>query len=284
MDLARTTQHTVALSTGPVRYRDVGAGPTLLFVHGLLVDGLLWRDVVPRLAARHRCVVPDLPLGGHQLPAAAGADLGPPAQARLLSELVTALDLRDVVLVGNDTGGAICQLVAAARPDWLAGLVLTNADALESFPPRVLRPVYRLGRTRAGVVALSAALRTRPVQRAVMAATSRRPFDAALARGWLDRTADPAIRRDVRKVLLGVDRRDTLAAAATFGRFDRPVLLVWGTGDRLFFPRRLAERLAARFADARLVTVAGARTFVPLDAAAELAAAVTHFTGERRVA
>lgn len=284
MDLADTPSRSVELSLGPVRYRDVGAGPTLLFVHGLLVDGLLWRDVVPRLAASHRCVVPDLPLGSHHEPAAPGVDLSPPALARMLSELVAALDLRDVVLVGNDTGGAICQLVAATRPEWLAGLVLTNADSLEAFPPRALRPMYLLGGSRAGAAVLGAVLRSRLGQRGLLAAVSRRPFPADLAEGWLRPTADPAIRDDLRRVLRGVDRRDTLAAAATFGTFDRPVLLVWGTGDRLFFPRRLGERLAACFADARLVLVPKARTFVPLDAPDELAGAVADFTGERRVA
>lgn len=283
MDLASAPIHTVELPSGPLRYRDVGSGPTLLLVHGLLVDGLLWRDTVPLLADGHRCVVPDLPLGAHQVPAAPGADLSPPALARLLSDLVAALGLRDVVLVGNDTGGAICQLVAASRPDWLAGLVLTNADALESFPPRALLPAYWLGRTRPGAAVLAAVLRGRLAQRAVLASVSRRPFDAELAGGWLRRISDPAIRRDVRRVVRGVHRRDTLAAAATFGTFDRPVLLVWGTGDRLFFPVRLAERLAAAFADARLVLVPGARTFVPLDAPGELAAAVADFARERRV-
>ena len=53
------------LPQGTVRYRDVGSGsgPPIVFVHGLLVNSLLWRKVVPSLAGERRCIVPDLPLG-----------------------------------------------------------------------------------------------------------------------------------------------------------------------------------------------------------------------------
>ncbi len=129
----------IQLSQGTVRYRDEGAGPPVLFVHGVLVDGRAWDRVVPRLTDRARCIVPDLPLGAHQVPMPADADLSPLGLARLIVELIERLELDDVTLVGNDTGGALCQLVAAHHPQRLGRLVLTNCDSFEHFPPKQFR-------------------------------------------------------------------------------------------------------------------------------------------------
>lgn len=280
MTFATADIRTVDLPQGTVRYRDVGTGPVLLFVHGLLVDGLLWAETVARLAGSHRCVVPELPLGSHELPMRPGTDLSPPGLARLVADLMTALDLDDVVLVGNDTGGTVCQLVVARHPERLAGLVLTNTEAFEHFP-LLVRPV-KLGASRPGVAVLAGLLRLRPVQRAIVALVTRQPFDPDLARRWLGRAGRPGIRDDLRSVLAGIGPRHTVAAARAFGRFHRPVLVVWGEDDRLFFPMRSAQRLVAAFPDARLVRVPGSRTFVPLDAPGTLADAVADFTRGRR--
>ena len=102
----------IRLPAGTIRYRDTGAGKPLVFVHGLLVDGTLWRKVTPLLEGEFRCVVPDLPLGSHRVPMSPDADLSPPGVARIVADFIAALELEDVTLVGNDTGGAICQLVA----------------------------------------------------------------------------------------------------------------------------------------------------------------------------
>ena len=111
------------MSAGTIRYRDVGTGPSRsLFVHGLLVNGSLWDPAVERLRADHRCIVPDWPLGSHSVPMNPDADLDPPAIAELVAELIDALELEDVTLVGNDSGGAISQMVAtaASRARWAA--------------------------------------------------------------------------------------------------------------------------------------------------------------------
>lgn len=132
---------TVALAGGTIRVLDVGEGRPVVFVHGLMVNGRLWRHVVPAISARARCVVPDLPLGGHSPAMMPDADLSPPGLARLIAELLDRLDLRDVVLVGNDTGGALCQLVVAHHGERVGALVLTNCDGFEQFYPAVLRPL-----------------------------------------------------------------------------------------------------------------------------------------------
>ena len=108
----------------------------LVFVHGALVDGALWKDVVPLLEPTHRCVVPDWPMGSHTAPMSPDAELSPSGMARVVGAFLDALDLRDVTLVASDTGGAVCQLLCAQRAARVARLVLTNCDALEVFPPR----------------------------------------------------------------------------------------------------------------------------------------------------
>src|SRR5688572_13474022 len=100
----------IRLAQGTIRYRDVGEGPVLVFVHGLLVSGSLWRKVTPLLAGRFRCIAPDWPLGAHEVALDDGADLSPAGVAQLIADFLEALDLRDVTLVGNDSGGALCQL------------------------------------------------------------------------------------------------------------------------------------------------------------------------------
>src|SRR5581483_10842379 len=110
-DLMEATRE-IQLSAGPIEYLDSGGdGPSILFVHGLLANADLWRPVLPRLAGDARCVVPTLPLGGHRKPMKPDADLSPRGVARLLAEFIDELGLSDVTAVGNDTGGAICQLL-----------------------------------------------------------------------------------------------------------------------------------------------------------------------------
>jgi len=105
----------VELSAGIVEYQDTGgSGPVVVLLHGLAMDGSLWRHIVRELGDEYRCVVPTLPLGGHRRPMRADADLSPGGIARLEAELLEALDLREVTLVGNDSG--LFQLAAAEHP------------------------------------------------------------------------------------------------------------------------------------------------------------------------
>jgi pimeloyl-ACP methyl ester carboxylesterase len=269
----------IKLSQGTVHYRDQGSGPPVLLVHGLMVNGTIWDRVVPSLAGRARCIVPDLPLGSHAHPMDREADLSPPGMAAIIAELVTRLELQDVTLVGNDTGGALCQLVAASRPELVGGLVLTNCDAFESFPPRAFKPlVTGLGRIPGAVAALAASAKIGPMRRGAMAAASLTvdPIPDALIKGWVQPLSDAGVRRDLVKVLRAIDARYTVDAAERLRGFEKPVLLAWGARDR-FFPLDYAERLRAVFPHGRLEKIENARTFVPLDAPERLAELVGGF-------
>ena len=260
---------------GVIRYREVGEGAPVVFVHGLLVNGDLWREVVPVLSGR--CIVPDLPLGSHAVPMDPGADLSPPGLARLVGEFLGALDLRDVTLVGNDTGGAICQLVVARHPECVTRLVLTNCDAFENFLPPLLRPFQYGARLPGFAFAVAQLLRVAPLRRLFIASVARQtPEPAVLDSYFSPIIRDPGVRRDVTKVLRGISNRYTLEAARSFPGFHRPVLLVWGEDDFLF-PLRFAERLRRAFPDARLERVAGSRAFVPEDKPDRLAGLIGTF-------
>src|SRR5882757_10483739 len=101
---------TIHLPEGPITHRVAGpphsAAPPVVFVHGLLVDSRLWTKVADELAARGiRSYAPDWPLGSHHVAMNADADLSPGGIAALINAFLGALELSDVTLVGNDTGG-----------------------------------------------------------------------------------------------------------------------------------------------------------------------------------
>ncbi len=263
---------TIDLPIGPVEYRvfgpDIAGAPVAVFVHGVLVNGTLWDGVAERLAADGVCcVVPDWPLGAHRRPADPDADLSPLTVAGAILALLDALDLRDVVLVGNDTGGALCQLALRGDAHRVGGLVLTNCDGFEQFPPRFFVPLFVLARHRAAVWAVAQQTRLRAVRHSPLGfgPLLNRPRSAQLTRGWVQPVLDSVeIRRDVTRFAHGIRRTELVDAASWLGRFGGPVRLVWGTRDK-HFTVELGRRLAAAFPGARLDEVADATTFVPVD-------------------
>jgi pimeloyl-ACP methyl ester carboxylesterase len=272
-------EHRIELPQGNVRVHDEGEGPVLLFVHGLLVDHTLWELVVERLSGRHRCVAVDLPLGAHREAMRADADLSPPAIAAMVAGVMDALDLRDVVLVGNDTGGAICQLVVASHPERLAGLVLTTCDAYEHFPPLAVKPFTWLGHApRIGDAFLRLA-RFAPVRTALIAPVNKRR-SAARLNAWVEPlVTDAGVRRDVLRFLAAIDSKYTVAAAPALKAFDRPALVVWSKGD-IAFPLEDGKRLAADLS-APLEVLDDTRTFIPLDQPERLSELIAAFVTER---
>ena len=216
-----------------------------------------------------RSSFPDLPLGAHSYATAPGADLTPRGIARLVDALARELVLHDVTLVGNDTGGAICQMVAAERPPWLAGLVLTPCDAYENFLPPAFRPAAGAGAARPVAArrahAADAAAGRPPLPaRLRLAHEARASATSAPSAGSGRSSSCPATRRDVVRTLAAIDSADTVAAAARLGQLDRPVAIAWADGDR-FFPRRLAERLAGDIPGATLTRIDDAYAFTPID-------------------
>jgi pimeloyl-ACP methyl ester carboxylesterase len=275
----------IRLSQGTIRYREEGSGPPVLLVHGLLVDGSIWESVIPPLSNSFRCIAPTLPLGSHVRPMDPGADLSPLGLARLIAELIERLELDQVTLVGSDTGGALCQLVAAHHPGALGALVLTNCDAFENFPPRALRPLLfplRYPAVSAGIELINRAATVRKLTSGPMKLTVN-PIPDRLLKAWITPLRDPAVRRDVAKVVRAISPRDTLEAAERLPAFDRPATIIWGLRDP-YFPLRDAERLAEVLPDARLERIESARAFVQLDAPDRLAELVADGAVARQAA
>jgi pimeloyl-ACP methyl ester carboxylesterase len=245
---------------------------SIVFLHGLLTDHRLWRKVLPELDGLD-VHAPTLPLGAHDVPLPT-ADLTPPGLAELVARQLEERDLSDVLLVGNDTGGAIAQLVAAYHPERLAGLVLTNCDAYERFFPPLFKPLQLAARVPGGVGAIAATLRIPQARRLPIAygKLAKRPIDRAITDAWAAPSRRPAIRDDLRRVLRGVSSRHLLDALPALRRFDKPVTLAWAREDRLVFPPSLAERLAEDFPDARIEWIDDSWTFVPEDQPQRLAA------------
>jgi pimeloyl-ACP methyl ester carboxylesterase len=279
----------IELSSGTIDYTDTGGdGPVLVLLHGLMMDASLWDGVIADLSSDHRCVAPTLPLGAHRHPMRPDADLSLPGIARLVAEFCDRLGLEDVTLAGNDTGGALVQLVMADSPPWLTRAVLASCDAFDNFPPGLTgKALVASGRLSPGMFGLfMQQMRLRPVRR------------LPVAFGWLTKRGDARVTEWMRPVLTepGI-RRDTVrvlracrAAAARPGllvetaerltEFKHPALVVWASEDRVM-PAEHGRRLAGLLPEARLVEVADTYTLIPLDQPALLAQTIRNFTAAR---
>lgn len=265
------------LSQGVIHYLDIGEGPTLLFVHGILVNGEMWRKVYRPLSAQFRCVVPTLPLGGHQQPVREDADLTPPGIAQLIAEFMVTLDLEDVTVVACDTGGAFTQLVAVHYPERIGRLVLTNCDAFENFLPPRLKPLQAAFRLPGFVSFFSFTLRSKLVQKQVSSLAAHAPLEPKVGESYYrGLIRSRGVKHDARKAVLGISNRYTLEAAEHFAKFHKPVLLVWGEDDTIF-PVYFGERLARAFPDSRLELVKHSKAFVSEDQPEILSALITTF-------
>ena len=273
------------LPQGRLSYRAAGppssSRPPVVFLHGLLVDSRLWEPVADRLAAEGiRSYAPTLPLGAHERPMSADADLSPQGIAGLVGDFIAALGLDNVTLVGNDTGGAICQLMLAGDTGRIGAAVLTNCDAFDTFPPRALAPLFFAGRHPGLVACLVPGLRSARVRtgRLGFGPLTSAPLDAGLTRGWIEPLATSAIRRDLAKFARGVRPGVLLDAASRFSQFSGPVRILWGDDD-VYFGNELGRRLSEALPHAHLATVPGGRTFPPLEhpdaVAGEIIAAIS---------
>ena len=275
------SETTLQLPQGPVRVREEGSGPPIVFIHGLLADGRLWDDVVRPLSQSARCIVPDLPLGSHRTPVKADADLTPYGLAKLFADLLAALELHDVTLVANDTGGGLSQILVTRHPDRIGRLVLTPCDSFENFLPPMLRPLqYVAGYVPGAITLIAQSMRSQGLAKSALGfgplAFNHRP---ELYVDWLEPARKSrGVRRDLAKIFRGIRPRYTLEAAELLPGFRKPALIAWADKDRMF-PVEHGERLAQILPDARLEIVEKSRTFIPFDQPQKLAGLITDFVG-----
>jgi pimeloyl-ACP methyl ester carboxylesterase len=271
------TNHTARVDGLDVDYTDIGSGPTVLFVHGVYVTGAIWDDVVAELGDGFRCIAPTWPLGAHST-STDGADLGAEAASRRVVHFMEALDLIDVTVVANDTGGGLV-LASLGDPTLdtsrIARLVLTNCDSYEHFPPGSFAQIVKLCRFNSAVGGgILRLLATGPGQSFFLKAVSKHPPTPQRQRDIFGAFAtSAAARRDAVTVTASLDPALTLRAAPAIEAFDKPVTLAWGTDDELF-PLSHAQRLRDAFPHATLTEIPDCSAFVMIDAPQKLAAAI----------
>jgi pimeloyl-ACP methyl ester carboxylesterase len=263
---------------GTVEYYDVGTGPCIVFLHLILADATHWDRMAPLLADGYRCVFPTLPMGAHRIAANDDADLSPIGLTRAVAELLEQLDVRDVTLVGNNSGGALAQVMAVHHPERLGRVVLTNCDMYDDFPPRMFRYFKLLPYLPGSLSLTGRALKVR--------AFWRLPFvfrlltnevDGVKIDRWADALlASKQVRRDAGKVLKGFGPHVTNAAAQALRSTSLPFLVAWGADDKAFEPA-LAERFCSEVSAAKLVMIDNCKTLVCWDQPERLAQLIREF-------
>jgi pimeloyl-ACP methyl ester carboxylesterase len=272
-------EHRVEIPAGALSYRDCGSGPPIVFVHGVGVNGDLWRDVAPRLAGNHRCITPDLPWGSHSIPLKPDADLSLPGMARITADFLQALELDDVTIVANDTGGAVAQALVGRHPERIGRLVLTSCDAFEKFPPTPQKYLEVMARSRllTWIVAYTAQFKAIQRMPTAYGFVTSRAMPPDIMRSFTDPIRrNPGVRRDFQRMLRAVDTKYTFEAADRLISFDKPALVLWADNDKIF-PREHGRRLAELLPQGRFDLIADSRTFIPEDQPDRLVAAIEDF-------
>ncbi len=259
----------VATAAGDLFVQEAGPsdGPVVMLVNGTAAWSELWQPTIAALAdAGYRAIAVDLPPFGFS-PREEGAAYSTPDQALRLTELVQAMHLDNIVLVGHSIGAKPALVTAWRMQDWLRGLVLVDAPL---DPPPAGRPPPPPAKSWVGML-----LGTPLLGEAVVSATVTNPI---LSRWLVEQVvADPAAATPARLAVLQrpMVRRGTTASVTAWlrqalvdaprtGLNDRqryaalnfPVLLIWGAEDRIT-PVAQGRRLQGAFPDARLTVLPG---------------------------
>jgi pimeloyl-ACP methyl ester carboxylesterase len=275
----------VSLSTGTIHYEKSGHddGRPVVFVHGYGMGSSLWRPLTERLAPHgFRLIAPTWPLGAHTEPMRDDAALTMEGVAALVAEFLEALDLEDVVLIGNDTGGAIAQIVATTTPARLGALVLTSCDAFEHFPPPILKPFIAAAKFPAAFNAAVQPLRLRPTRKLTYGPLAHADIDHLVVEWIRPGLSDPRIREDLRRFTATLHRQTMIDAGARLPQFTKPTLIAWSADDA-FFSVDDGLRLATALPNARFELIEHSRTFSMIDQPDALAELIGDFTGRRPV-
>lgn len=275
MDVSTFTSHrqTVATASGEIAYTEWGTGPAAVFVHGVGTSGVLWRHAIERLSDTTRCIAVDLPAHGGS---PAREDASARAMAEAVIDLCAALGLEQIDLVGNDTGGAVAQLVAIQRPDALRSFALTNCDTEGNFPPESFVPTVQLaqqGQLAPLLTVLAANPATAP--QSPLGASYEHPelVPADVWPAYLEPIGGDMERaRQFERVIAALDPDQMKGVNDRLRDLRVPTLLIWGTADE-FFTLSEARQLRDLIPGAREVAeVPGGKLFFPEEHPDELAA------------
>lgn len=259
------TRHAVDTPSGRISYVERGQGPAVVFVHGVLLNGYLWRQQLAELSDSRRCIAPDLLAHGHTQ-VNDDQDVSVTANAHMLAQFLDALGLDRVDLVGNDSGGGICQIFAALYPQRLRSLTLTNCDAHDNWPPEAFQPFVAMVAAGGLPDTLRAMVDDKAVWRDALAPAYEQPqqVDDDTIDAYLRPFTDsPQRLRALERFVNAFDCRHTLAVEDGLRRLQVPTLVAWGTDD-VYFPLEWADWLQRTIpGTVRRVEFDGARIFFP---------------------
>ena len=262
-----SSERSVQTPSGRIAWREQGQGPVALFVHGVLLNGHLWRHQLQHLADIRRCIAVDLLAHGNTQ-IAPDQDVSVTANANMLGEFLDALGIDRVDLIGNDSGGGIAQIFAATFPHRVRSLTLTNCDAHDNWPPEAFKPFLAMAAGGGLRGALDAMLADKNIYRSPQALGLAYEHPEQVSDESIEAYLRPLVRtdqrtRDLQRFLAAFDNRHTLAIEGRLKTLTAPTLVVWGTDD-VFFDVKWAEWLADTIPGARRpVEFTGARIFFP---------------------
>lgn len=260
-------RRTIATPSGEISFIESGAGPAALFIHGVPLNGYHWRHELAGLGSLRRCLAPDLLGLGYTKPAA-DQDLSFEAQAGMLLECLDALGIDRIDLVGNDSGGAIAQILATRAPERIRSLTLTNCDTHDNWPPPAFQPAFERAKAGQFGQGLAMALAHPATVRSGGGLGAAFQFPEALTDPLLGVyltpiTASAERQRLVDRYVSGMDCAQTLRIHEQLQAFVAPTLIAWGDSD-VFFPVRWAHWLGDTIPGTRKVVVLpGAKLFFP---------------------
>jgi pimeloyl-ACP methyl ester carboxylesterase len=257
----------VKTASGTIAYAEQGQGPVALFVHGVLLNGHLWRHQLAGLSDIRRCLAPDL-LAHGDTEIAATQDVSVTANARMLREFLDALGIDQVDLVGNDSGGGIAQIFAAHHPERVRSLTLTNCDAHDNWPPEAFKPFLAMAAGGGLPDTLRALVSDKALYRSPQALGPAYEHPERVTDETIDLYLAPHLRtaqrtRDLERFLAAFDSAHTVAVKARLKKLQAPTLIAWGTDD-IYFDVKWADWLASAIPGTRRnVRFEGARIFFP---------------------
>jgi pimeloyl-ACP methyl ester carboxylesterase len=266
-------KHSVETPSGRISYTEAGRGPVALFVHGVLLSGHLWRHQLTGLSDVRRCIAVDL-LAHGDTEITPEQDVSVTANARMLREFLDALDIRQVDLVGNDSGGGISQIFAALHPERVRTLTLTNCDAHDNWPPPVFKPFLDMAAAGGLRGTLDAMLADKNIFRSREALGMCYEHPERVVDETIDTYLGPFLRseqrtRDLQRFCAAFDCRHTMAVEGQLRALQAPTLVAWGTDD-IYFDVRWSQWLAKTIPGTRRrIELHGARIFFPEERSAE---------------
>lgn len=262
------TVRTVSIPAGEIEIHEIGTGTPLVCLHGALVSWQIWEPIARPLAARgYRVIMPSLPLGAHPTAMRPETDLTPPGLAKIIADVIDALELPTVTTLSTDTATALTQLVLTLHPGVIDRAVMTSGDCFRYFFPPMFRPLQGLGYVPWMLPRVARGMKNQELRQSPFALgwITKAGVSDEIAAAWGEPIVrDRAVRRDAAKVLRGINTRHTMRAAKALPNIAVPVMLVWGEIDKAF-PIKLARRLSGLIPNCRVETVPDAACFVSLD-------------------